>query len=87
MKLIAVPGKTVGAFFKGLRLVGIDACHFSVPDTEENEREFGRATGPNQVPVAYPAIRCVGLIELGTRILFDYEVGAAGGSKDEMRSR
>jgi len=82
VKPIAVRERTIGAFFKGLRLVGIDGCHFTVPDTVENEREFGRATGTDNIPAAYPAIRCVGLIELGTRVLFDYEIGAAGGSKD-----
>lgn len=82
VKPIAVPGRTHGAFFKGFRLVGIDGCHFLVPDTEANEREFGRAIGSDDIPAAYPAIRCVGLIELGTRILFEYEIGAAGGSKD-----
>jgi hypothetical protein len=83
---IAVPGATAGAFFKGLRLVAIDGAQFNTQDTKENDKEFGRAkTGTG--PAAYPAIRCVGLVELGTRVLFDYELGPAGGTKEASENK
>lgn len=83
---IAIPGVTAGAFFKDWRLVAIDGVQFNLPDTQENEANFGRAkcgTGP----AAFPAIRCVGLSELGTRVLFDYELGPSGGSKEVSENK
>jgi hypothetical protein len=78
---IARRGETIGAFFKHWRLVTIDANTFLLPDTAENEEGFGRAQ-PNGVAAPYPAIRCVGLVEIGTRVLFDYELGGSGGDKN-----
>ena len=75
---IARRGETVGAFFKNWRLVTIDANIFYTPDTPSNEASFGRANVKDTV-APYPAIRCVGLIEAGTRVLFDYEIGASAG--------
>lgn len=82
---IARQGETIGAFFKQWRLVTIDANIFSVPDTAENEERFGRAH-PNGVPAPYPAIRCVGLVETGTRVLFDYELGGSGGPNNKSET-
>lgn len=78
VKPIARRDETIGAFFKGWRLVSIDANSFAIPDTVENENKFGRHT-PNGTAAPYPAIRCVGLVESGTRVLFDYEFGAYAG--------
>lgn len=71
---IAIPGETIGAFFKGLRLVAIDSAQFTVQDTVDNESVFGR-TKSGDLPAAYPAVRACGLVEVGTRVLFDYEIG------------
>jgi hypothetical protein len=81
VKPIAKQGQSIGAFFRGLRLVAIDGVQFNIPDTPENEGAFGRAKTKTSA-AAYPAIRCVGLIEIGTRVLFDYERGPCGGSKE-----
>jgi len=83
---IAISGVTVGAFFKGWRLVAIDGVQFNLPDTPENDAEFGRAKSGSS-PAAFPAIRCVGLSELGTRVLFDYELGPSGGSKEASENK
>jgi hypothetical protein len=73
VKPIAVPGKTVGAFFRGYRKVGIDGVQFNIQDTVENAYAFARSkTGSGSG--AYPFIRLVGLMELGTRVMFDYEM-------------
>lgn len=60
--------------FKGYRLVGVDATQFAVPDTVENAAMFGRTKTAN-TPAAFPAVRVCGLVELGTRAMFDYEFG------------
>lgn len=73
VKPIAVPGKTVGAFFKGYRKVGIDGVQFNIQDTAENAYAFPRSKSHSGAG-AYPFIRLVGLVELGTRVLFDYEM-------------
>lgn len=85
-KPIAIPGETVGAFFKRWRLVAIDGVQFSIPDTVENDAAFGRSK-TSSGPAAYPAVRCVGLIELGTRVLFDFELGPSGGNKEESENK
>lgn len=71
---IAIPNESIGAFFKGLRLVALDSAQFAVQDTADNESAFGR-TKSADLPAAYPAIRACGLVEVGTRVLFDYELG------------
>lgn len=78
VKPIARRNETVGAFFKNWRLVSIDANSFAIADTVENEKDFGRHT-PNGAAAPYPAVRCVGLVESGTRVMFDYELGAYSG--------
>lgn len=74
VKPIAIRGLTLGAFYKEWRLVGIDGVQFNMADTPENEEKFGRgSTGTG--PCGYPSIRSVGLMELGTHVLFDFELG------------
>ena len=73
VKPIAIRHSTKGAFAFGRRLVAVDGILFDVHDTRENAMEFPRpstATGP----CAYPQVRCVGLVECGTHVLFDYEL-------------
>jgi hypothetical protein len=73
VKPIAVAGETVGAFFRGYRKVGIDGVQFNIQDTVENANAFARSkTGSGTG--SYPFIRLVGLVELGTRVMFDYEM-------------
>lgn len=77
VKPIAVKGQTKGAFAFKRRLVAVDGTLFDVPDTKENSDEFDRpSTGTG--PCAYPQIRCVGLVECGTHVLFDYELSSDG---------
>jgi hypothetical protein len=80
VKPIAVKGVTKGAFAFKRRLVAIDGILFDVPDTKENAKEFERpSTGTG--PCAYPQVRCVGFVECGTHVLFDYEL-----SNDDQKS-
>lgn len=57
---------TRGVFYRGLRLMGIDSTIYDLPDTEANEAAFGRPSGGNRGPGAFPQVRKVSLVELGT---------------------
>jgi hypothetical protein len=86
VKPIAIPGHTVGAFFKQWRLVGVDGVQFNVPDTPENSESFTRCTTGNG-PCSYPSIRAVGFVELGTRVLFDFELGLSADPKQTSETK
>ena len=57
---------TPGAFFRGLRLMAIDGTVLSVPDSEANARAFGRASAGPRGLAAFPQVRKVSLVEVGT---------------------
>jgi len=61
---LATP-QTPGAFHTGLRLVGIDGTTFDLPDSPANAKAFGRPGGP-RAPGAFPQVRQLSLVELGT---------------------
>jgi hypothetical protein len=61
---LATP-QTPGAFYQGLRLVGVDGTTYDIPDAEANVKAFGRPKGP-RADAAFPQIRKLSLVELGT---------------------
>lgn len=63
---LATP-QTLGAFYKGLRLLGIDGTVQDVPDTVANAQHFGRSSG-GRGQGAFPQLRKVSLVELGTHV-------------------
>jgi hypothetical protein len=67
--------ETVGAWYKDWLLTAVDGTTFTVPDTEENDREFGRpGSGRGEGKTAYPQIQAACLIELGTHAVFDARI-------------
>ena len=73
-KLVARPLATVqteGAFLGGLRLIAVDGTVFDVPDTEANARVFGYPGTPKGTKAAFPKVRLVFLVELGTHLVTD----------------
>jgi hypothetical protein len=65
------PG-TPGAWYRDWRLVAFDGTTFTVPDTEENDEQFGRPTsGRGDGRAAYPQVQAACLVELGTHAVFD----------------
>lgn len=64
---LATP-ETPGAFYKGMRLMGIDGVVLNLPDRRANETTFGRPSGGNRGEGAFPQIRKVSLVELGTHV-------------------
>jgi hypothetical protein len=68
---VATP-QTPGAFLCGLRLLAIDGSVVDLPDTPENARIFGRpTTGRGEGVGAFPQLRLVWLVEVGTHALCD----------------
>lgn len=64
--------ETRGAWYQNWLLTAVDGTTFTVPDTEENDREFGRpGSGRGEGKTAYPQIQAACLIELGTHAVFD----------------
>jgi hypothetical protein len=61
---LATP-QTPGAFYKDLRLVGIDGTTFELPDSPANANAFGRPGGC-RADGAFPQVRKLSLVELGT---------------------
>src|SRR3954465_4945475 len=57
--------QTVGAFYRGWRLMGLDGTVLDVPDTPANARTFGRPT-TGRAAGAFPQVRLLALCELGT---------------------
>ena len=61
---LATP-QTPGAFYKGLRRVGIDGTTFELPDAPANANAFGRPGGC-RADGAFPPVRKLSLVERGT---------------------
>jgi hypothetical protein len=56
---------TPGAFYHGLRLMGLDGVIFNVPDSDANAAAFGYPKG-GRGQGAFPQVRKLSLVELGT---------------------
>ena len=59
---------TCGAFYQSYRLMGIDSVVYDLPDTATNEAAFGRPSGGHRGAGAFPQLRKVSLVELGTHV-------------------
>jgi hypothetical protein len=60
--------ETPGAFYRGLRLMGVDGTLYDVPDSEANAAVFARPSAGPRGDGAFPQIRKLGLVELGTHV-------------------
>jgi hypothetical protein len=61
---LATP-QTLGAFYQGLRLMGLDGTTYELPDSPANVKAFGRPKGP-RADAAFPQVRKLSLVELRT---------------------
>jgi Insertion element 4 transposase N-terminal/Transposase DDE domain len=59
---------TPGAFYRGFRLMGIDGVVLDVPDSDANATTFGRPSAGPRGEGAFPQIRKLSLVELGTHV-------------------
>lgn len=67
--------QTPGAFYRGWHLVALDGFTLETPDTVANAEAFGRPKSPSGGKSAYPLVRGVGLVEVGTHALFGAVLG------------
>jgi hypothetical protein len=65
--LLATP-QTPGAFYKGWRLMDLDGTVYTVPDSPANAAAFGRPSGGPRGDGAFPQIRKLSLVEVGTHV-------------------
>jgi Insertion element 4 transposase N-terminal/Transposase DDE domain len=60
--------ETPGAFYRGFRLVGFDGTVLDVPDSDANAAAFSRPSAGPRGAGAFPQIRKLSLVELGTHV-------------------
>ena len=60
--------ETPGAFYRGLRLMGLDGTVYDVPDSEANAATFSRSSAGPRGDGAFPQVRKLSLVELGTHV-------------------
>jgi hypothetical protein len=67
---------TPGAFYRGLRLVGLDGTTLDLADTAAHAAHFGRpGSGRGEGVAAFPQLRLVALAECGTHAMFAVAMG------------
>ena len=74
--------QTPGAFYKGMRKVAIDGTVMDVPDCEAHQH-LGRSSG-SRGEAAFPQLRKVSLVELGTHIEFAFVYGGWNDSEKKQ---
>jgi hypothetical protein len=67
VRLVARP-QTPGAFYKGWRLMALDGSVYTVPDSVANAAAFGRPSGGPRGDGAFPQVRKLSLVEVGTHV-------------------
>ena len=75
---------TPGAWAGGRRLVAIDGTCFDVADSAANDAFFGRPGTAKGERAAFPQLRMVGLVEVGTHAIIDAVMGPYTTSEVEM---
>ena len=60
--------ETPGAFYRGFRLMGLDGTVYDVPDSDPNAAAFSRPSAGSRGDGAFPQIRKLSLVELGTHV-------------------
>lgn len=78
---------TIGAWQGRWRLMAVDGVTLDVPDTAENEREFGRASSRTGQGGAFPQVRIVGLGECGTHATVAAELGSIRTGERELAQK
>ncbi|MFQ6198168.1 IS4 family transposase [Streptomyces sp. NPDC000405] len=76
---------TVGAWYRGWRLVAVDGTVLDVPDTDANAAFFGRpGSGRGQHRSAYPQVRVAALVECGTHAVFAAATGPLSAHEQQL---
>lgn len=67
--------QTPGACFDGMPLYATDGTVLDVPDTPANDSAFGRPSGGDRGDGAFPQLRKLSLVEVGTHVEVAFAVG------------
>lgn len=73
---ISTPDKTPGAFYKGHRLTSIDGSDLDLQNVDQVSAVFPIADAGGKSGHKVPKLRFNGLLDIGSRSLFDAECGA-----------
>ena len=76
--------ETPGAFYRGFRLVGLDGTVYDVPDSDANAAAFSRPSAGPRGDGAFPQIRKLSLVELGTHVEFAFVVRSIAHGEPSM---
>jgi hypothetical protein len=76
--------ETPGAFYRGFRLVGLDGTVLDVPDSEANAAVFARPSAGSRGAGAFPQIRKLSLVELGTHVELAFVVRSIAHGEQSM---
>jgi Insertion element 4 transposase N-terminal/Transposase DDE domain len=75
---------TPGAFYRGFRLVGLDGTVWDVPDSQANAAAFARPSAGPRGDGAFPQIRQLSLVELGTHVELAFVVRSIAHGEPSM---
>ena len=73
VRLLGTVAASPGAFYRGMRLMGVDGFVTDLPDTPDNARIFGRPSS-GRAPGGFPQARVLALCELGTHVIWRFLV-------------
>ena len=76
--------ETPGAFYGGFRLMGLDGTVLDVPDSSANAAAFGRPTAGPRGAGAFPQVKKLSLVELGTHVEVAFAVKHCRGDERAM---
>ena len=76
--------ETPGAFYGGFRLMALDGTTLDVPDSEANAAAFGRPTAGPRGEGAFPQVKKLSLVELGTHVEVAFTVKHGDGNERAM---
>jgi hypothetical protein len=76
--------ETPGSFYRGLRLMGIDGVVFDVPDSDANAAAFSRPSAGSRGDGAFPQVRKLSLVELGTHVEVAFVVRSSSHGEQSM---
>src|SRR3954451_18291817 len=80
---LALP-ETPGAFYRGFRLVGLDGTVYDVPDSDANAAVFSRSSAGPRGDGAFPQVRKLSLVELGTHVEFAFVARSCSHGEQSM---
>jgi Insertion element 4 transposase N-terminal/Transposase DDE domain len=74
---------TPGGFYRGWRIMAMDAVILDTPDTPANNEDFTH-TNSGRSPSAYPALRVLALAEAGTHAVVAAALGTASDNENTL---